>query len=563
MEKELTQKIPETGSHISNFKNVPPYTSLLTHGQDAVTALAKEKENNLVALRLKDGSAFLLSIPSEQNKVSWYALLERLKSKGYTLRGYATCTTEVMRMILFDINRMSKEKARQVIQDAEVVNDLVNNSAPIGWFKDLLASVMLIGASDIHLEYRGPRTIVRVRLDGLMREYTAVPRQIAVDGISAIFNIVAEEHSRSEGAFNESLAQQAMIPLKIGSEIVNLRFQSHPAVEGFDVVIRILRTNNSERSKKLNLNTLGYTDSQVELINLALGNAWGGVFIAGITGSGKTTTLNALLKNMAEVGNRKIISIEDPVEYQVEGVSHFSIQRKVAGDETNNPFKGAMMAFLRMDPDVGMFGEIRDQLSAEMALNAIQTGHKILTTVHATSALGVVGRLTSKSLGLLRENVCTPEFISTLIYQVLTPINCPHCKIRAIDVMPEHQLMEYKHYFELDINQLYCASESGCTSCRKPNIDYSKSKRVGVNGVKVNAEVITPDDEMHTLLGQGKDIEARRIWRKKRTSPYDSPDMNGKEAWGHALYDMSQGLIDPYYFEMNFGAPKLFSFALD
>lgn len=221
------------------------------------------------------------------------------------------------------------------------------------------------------------------------------------------------------------------------------------------------------------------------------------------------------------------------------------------------------MAFLRMDPDVGMFGEIRDQLSAEMALNAIQTGHKILTTVHATSALGVVGRLTSKSLGLLRENVCTPEFVSTLVYQVLTPINCPHCKILATDVMPEHDLLEYKKYFDLNINKIYCASESGCTHCRKPNIDYSKSTRVGVNGVKVNAEVITPDDEMYTLLSEAKDIEARRIWRKKRTMPYDDPDMIGKEAWGHALYDMSQGLIDPYYFEMNFGAPKLFSFALD
>lgn len=342
-------------------------------------------------------------------------------------------------MILFDINSMSKEKARQVMQDAEVVNNLVNNSAPIGWFKDLLASVMLIGASDIHLEYRGPRTNVRVRLDGLMRDYTAVPRQIAVDGASAVFNIVAEEHSRSEGAFNESLAQQAMIPLNIGSELVNLRFQSHPAVEGFDVVMRILRTNNSERSKKLDLNRLGYTHSQVDLINLALGSAWGGVFIAGVTGSGKTTTLNAMLKQLAQIGNRKIISIEDPVEYQVEGVSHFSIQRKVTGDEASNPFKGAMMAFLRMDPDVGMFGEIRDQLSAEMALNAIQTGHKILTTVHATSALGIVGRLTSKSLGLLRENVCTPEFISTLVYQVLTPINCPDCKVLALDVMPEQK----------------------------------------------------------------------------------------------------------------------------
>ena len=181
----------------------------------------------------------------------------------------------------------------------------------------------------------------------------------------------------------------------------------------------------------------------------------------------------------------------------------------------------------------------------------------------SSDLLGVVGRLTSKSLGLLRENVCTPEFVSTLVYQVLMPINCPDCKIPAIEVMPEHQLLEYKRYFDLNIHHIYCASEAGCPNCRKPNIDYSKSTRVGVKGVKVNAEVITPDDDMYALLSEAKDIDARRLWRKKRTAPYDNPDMMGKEAWGHALYDMSQGLIDPYYFEMNFGAPKLFAFALD
>jgi general secretion pathway protein E len=552
-------KLPQTGAHITNYKDIPTFSSLLSHGHESITTVTKEKERSLVALRLKDGGAFLLSTPDELNKVSWFALRERLKGKGYELRGHATCSEEMIDMLLHDLTRLSKEAARQVVQDADVVNTLVNKSVPIGWFKDLLASAMLIGASDLHLEFRGPRCNIRVRLDGLMREFTAVPKQIAVDGVSAIYNIIAEERSRSEGAFNASLAQQAMIPITVGTELVSLRFQSHPAVDGLDVVIRVLRTNNSERSKQLNLNLLGYTESQVEALNMALGSAWGGIFIAGITGSGKTTTLNTMLTQLAKLGSRKIVSIEDPVEYQVEGVSHLSVQRSVTGDETSNPFKSAMMAFLRMDPDIGMFGEIRDELSAEMALGAIQTGHKILTTVHATSALGVVGRLTSKSLGLIRENVCSPEFISTLVYQVLTPINCPYCKVRAMDVMPAAELVEYQKYFGLDVRTIYCASDEGCEHCRKANIDYSKSKRVGVTGVKVNAEVITPDEEMYVLLNAGKDIEARRLWRSKRIAPFDSPDMLGKEAWGHALYDMSQGLVDPYYFQMNFGAPKLFA----
>lgn len=384
-----------TGQYISNFKDVPTFSNLLTHGHEAVTTVPREKERTLVALGLDDKGYFLLCMPEEQNKVAWFALRERLKARGYMPRGHATCSEEVMNVLLRDVGRVSKETARQIEQDAGVVNDIVNESQPIGWFRDVLASCINLGATDLHFELRGNRAMVRVRLDGLMRELTAVPYQIALDGISAVYNIIAEERSRSEGVFNQSLAQQAMIPFALGSETVNLRFQSHPAVSGMDVIMRILRTNKDGR-KKLSLDTLGYTPSQIDALQTAVGSSWGGIFIAGITGSGKTTTLNTLLTQLAQEGNRKIVSIEDPVEYHVNGVSHLSIQRSVNGDESANPFKGAMMAFLRMDPDVGMFGEIRDEFSAEMALGAIQTGHKILTTVHATSALGVVDRLTSK-----------------------------------------------------------------------------------------------------------------------------------------------------------------------
>lgn len=543
--------------HITNYKDLPSYAGILTHGPEAALSVPKDKA--LMALRLKDGSALMLALPSEHHKVAWFALRENLMKAGYVICGYATCTQDIFDMVLHDIKRLSKADAEQLIQDAAVIRSLETGSVPITWFKNILSTVMQIGASDLHIEFRGPRALMRVRLDGLMREFSAAPAQVAMDGVSAVFNIIAEERSRSEGSFNTGMAQQAMIPIAVGTENVNLRFQSHPAVEGLDVVMRILRTKQGSQAQHLDLQRLGYTPSQIETLSVALGSAWGGVFIAGITGSGKTTTLNTMLTQLAQKGDRKIVSIEDPVEYQVEGVSHLSIQRSVSGDEGSNPFKGAMMAFLRMDPDVGMFGEIRDSLSAEMALGAIQTGHKILTTVHATSALGVIGRLTSKALGLLRENVCSPEFISTLVYQVLTPINCPQCKVRGVDAMSVEDLKIYETYFQIPAEYIYCASEQGCPHCRKPNIDYSKSKHVGVKGVKVNAEVITPDEDMYLLLNQGKDIEARRVWRSKRKSGFCSPDMLGKEAWGHALYDLSQGLIDPYYFEMNFGSPKIFA----
>ena len=300
----------------------------------------------------------------------------------------------------------------------------------------------------------------------------------------------------------------------------------------------------------------------------ALASAWGGVFVAGVTGSGKTTTLNALMTMLARDGSRKLFTIEDPVEYETPGVSHLSIQRGAAGGAA--PFHGARLAFLRMDPDVGLFGEIRDGLSASMAQAAIQTGHKILSTVHATSALGIVGRLSSRLLGLAREDLCDPEFLSALVYQVLMPINCEHCKRPAAAVMGADALQTFQAGFGLDPVKIYCASAQGCTHCRRPGIDYGEGllpgpgragladdAHDGTAGVKVGAEVIVPDLRLLDLLRQGRDAEARRHWRRRRRAPFTDADMDGKDAWGHVLYDVALGRVDPFHFERTFGSAAL------
>ena len=545
--------------HYSSYKDLPPYVTLLSHGSSALVSFTESKKRALAALGNKDGGFFLVSIPEERNSLTWYHVVNTLKAKGHKFRGFATVSTDIIDLLLYEQDSMGDGVVDQIQRDVAVVQEILAVSVPIEWFKNTMNACINLGASDVHFELRGATAKLRVRLDGIMRVLTAVPVRIAMDGISACYNLIAQEGSRSEVAFNARVAQVAMIPLNIRGEMVTLRFQSHPAVDGLDVTMRILRSARSDQAHLLDLVRLGYTSSQMVLLNEAVGTAWGGIFVAGATGSGKTTTLNTLVTQLARDGNRKIISIEDPVEYQVEGVSHLSVQRLGAADRDQNPFHDAMMAFLRMDPDVGMFGEIRDSISAEMALAAIQTGHKILTTVHATSAIGVISRLTSKIIGLSRESVCNPEFISALVYQVLTPLNCPHCKQPAARVMPPEALAGYRDVFGLDTASFYCASDEGCTHCRKAGIDYSHSRRLGVRGVKVHAEVLVPDLDLLLLLSQGKDIEARRVWRARRKTAFSDPNMDGKEAWGHALYDMCQGVIDPYYFEVNFGAPTAFS----
>lgn len=554
--------------HIVDYQQLPPYTRVLSVGSDSkvdknrarMLIVPKEKVSELVALGLPDRRFFILSSEMELRSPDWYFLISKGKTLGLEFAGYATASAEVFDLI----NRQQAQPVSETAkQDARVIDQIVTKSQPLEWFRGIVQRCLLVGASDIHLELRNGVATLRVRLDGMMRHLAGYPAQVALEGISAAYTVLAEERSRTEVAFNASVAQAAMIPLDLPQQRLTLRYQSHPAVGGFDVVIRILKSSgSSSQSRILTLEKLGFTEWQVNQLEGAMGSAWGGLFIAGITGSGKTTTLNTLLASLTRNASRKLITIEDPVEYELPGVTHMSIQRKAENAAGSDPFHAAMLAFLRMDPDVGLFGEIRDQVSAQMAQAAIQTGHKILSTVHATSALGIISRLSSDGIGLKRQDLCSPEFISALVYQVLVPINCPHCKIPAREVMSPEALQVYTTAFGLNPDTIYCASDSGCGHCRKPGIDYSASERNGTSGVKVGAEIIVPDGRMLEMLTTGRDMEARRYWRSRQAEGFASADMDGKEAWGHVLFDVSEGTVDPYYFERTFGSAALLARSL-
>ncbi|OWQ92138.1 hypothetical protein CDN99_07245 [Roseateles aquatilis] len=568
----------------------------------------RHKRDRLAALGLAGGRFLLLSAIDEVHGTPWYHLIQAGKALGLDYAGHRTAdpvvfaalaTTDELPGALPATSRAdtasdggegaggggatalhartdrirttdatdgvgSSEPTADERQAAETARDIeamVARSSPLEWFRAVIQRCMNAGASDLHLEVRDAIAHARVRLDGRMRPLGRYPARIAVDGISAAYTMLAEERSRSEVAFNGAVPQAAMIPLDFGRTRLTLRYQSHPAVGGLDVVIRLLRAAGGGRPRLGTLETLGYTPWQARRLNEALASAWGGVFVAGVTGSGKTTTLNTMMALLAREGSRKLFTIEDPVEYETAGVSHLSIQRgAVAGAD---PFHAAMLAFLRMDPDVGLFGEIRDALSAGMAQAAIQTGHKILSTVHATSALGILGRLSSRLLGLAREDLCDPEFISALVYQVLMPLNCEHCKRPAVRVMSPDALQVWRDGFGIDPLTIHCASANGCTHCRRPGIDYppgaddDTDARNGTAGVKVGAEVIVPDLRLLDLLRQGRDAEARRHWRRRRTASFTDPDMDGKDAWGHVLHDVAAGRVDPFHFERTFGSALL------
>lgn len=559
---------PSSSRHLTDYAQLPPFDRVLSVVSDNVMAgrderqvrVSRDKENKLMALALPAHRFLVLSTEDELRSPDWYHVVQAGKRLGYDFQGFYTASPDIFELIAY---RSQRHDGDSEGESARAIETMVANSSPLEWFRTVVHRCVLAGASDLHLELRGEIGRARVRLDGLMRTLGSFPARIVLDGVSAAYTVLAEENSRSEVAFNGGVPQAAMIPLDLPDMRLTLRYQSHPAVGGMDVVMRILRSNSASRIQQLTLDKLGFTPWQVDRLHDALSSAWGGIFVAGITGSGKTTTLNTMLAYLAQEGTRKLITIEDPVEYELAGASHLSIQRgALESAPGSNPFHGAMLSFLRMDPDVGLFGEIRDSLSANMAQVAIQTGHKILSTVHATSALGVVSRLNSHIVGLQRDDLCSPEFMSALVYQVLIPLNCDHCKVPARHVMSPEALDIYVKGFGLQADTIFCASDRGCPHCRKPLIDYSTGERNGTHGLKVGAEVIVPDLRLLELLLERRDLEARRYWRSRQKSPFTDPDMDGKEAWGHVLYDLSQGRVDPFYFERTFGRASLLAQSL-
>ncbi len=545
-------------NHIEDYIHLPVFQSVLSHGNKPLLSIPSAQREKLIALSVEAQRFMVLCLPSEYRSTGWFNVIEQGKRLKLGFAGAYTCSLDIMQTLLqqhvYEKDAMQQQKAMD--HERETMAKIIQDSAPLGWLNGIVAHCMQLGSSDIHFEVRGDIALLRVRLDGLMRLVKHLPSRMVISGLSAGYTVLSQEGSSSEVAFNAGLPQSTMIPMDVHGQKLQLRYQSHPSVGGFDVTIRILRTGKASHADLPQIDKLGYTPWQIAQLQETTQSAWGGVFIAGITGSGKTTTLTALLSQLASQGQRKIISIEDPVEYMVPGVSHFSIQRQSKGS-AHNPFESAMMAFLRMDPDVGMFGEIRDRISGQMAHAAIQTGHKLLTTVHATSALGIVARLTSQHIGLLREDVCNAEFLSTLVYQVLMPLNCEKCKVSALSVLPVQTLVEYEKYFGLDVAQLRCASDAGCSHCQVPGLEVATGGHAGVKGVKVCAEVLALDNTMLSLLQHNNDLEARNHWLGLRQVGFDQEDMLGKEAWGHALFDMSQGRIDPYHFERTFGAPAV------
>lgn len=254
-----------------------------------------------------------------------------------------------------------------------------------------------LAASDIHLETQNTNVRIRFRIDGVLHPIAVLSIEkyrVLVSAIASAGNISTASPDAQQGHISQK------VRMADGAEVaVNLRLETVPTINGIDIVMRLFNMNQ----EMYNLDRLGLSEVERRVVDEIIAKPSGLVLVVGPTGSGKTTTLYSML-NSLNSEERKIITIEDPVEYQFQGISQISVNSKSAG-ETN--FAERLRAVLRLDPDIVMVGEIRDMDTAKTALQASLTGHLVLSTFHASSAAAALTRM----MDVIGQN---PLFVSAI-----------------------------------------------------------------------------------------------------------------------------------------------------
>lgn len=332
----------------------------------------------------------------------------------------------------------------------------------------LIQEAKNLKSSDIHIEKYENKCRVRIRIDGLMVERYL----LKADEYPALINKV--KISANLDIAEKRLPQDGRINFRHNSHQFDIRASILPTLYGEKVVLRLLNNDATD----IDLNSLGFSDLDLENYLQGIKKPNGIVLISGPTGSGKTTTLYATLK-LLNKETRNILTIEDPVEYTLEGINQVQLKESIGLN-----FPAALRTFLRQDPDVIMVGEIRDTDTANMAIRAALTGHLVLSTIHTNSAWGTVSRLIDMQI----PSFLVANTLNTSVAQRLVRLLCPHCKssVAFNESLYPKQFKPYR-----PINTHYVAS--GCEHCY-----YT-----GYKGRKAVYEVIPIDQELAIEIKNG------------------------------------------------------------
>ncbi|MFH7349008.1 type II secretion system ATPase GspE [Acinetobacter variabilis] len=452
-----------------------------------------------VLLRYEGDQAFIV----RRDNTSMLALQEARRLLGHPAQ-YQHCTEQEFNQLLSSSFAGDSGESQQVaagledhpdllsladsVPEAEDLMDQEDDAPIVRLINALLSEAIRVGASDIHVESFEKRLSVRLRVDGQLREIVQPRRELAPLLVSRIKVMAKLDIAEKR------IPQDGRISLRLAGREVDVRVSTLPSSYGERVVMRLL----DKQAGRLNMTHLGLMNNDYDRLKALVHRPHGIILVTGPTGSGKTTTLYAALSDLND-GSKNILTAEDPVEYQLEGIGQTQVNTKV--DMT---FARALKAMLRQDPDVVMVGEIRDLETAEIAVQASLTGHLVLSTLHTNTAIGAVTRL--KDMGI--EPFLLSSSLIGVVAQRLVRTLCPHCATwKDADAFEKNLFEHIEHPQDLRLPQPH-----GCERCGN----------TGFSGRTAIYEIVPVDEHMRRLIhGNAAEYELETYARQQSGSIRD------------------------------------------
>ena len=355
-----------------------------------------------------------------------------------------------------------------------------DNSPAVRLVNTVLIKASSVSASDIHFEPYEDETIVRIRMDGVLHDYTKIPSTLYQEVVSRI-KVMARLN-----VAEKRIPQDGKIRVRIGSKDYDIRVSTIPTVHGERIVLRLLEKTGT----LLTLDELGLSKEDANKVKRLAQRPYGIVLVTGPTGAGKSTTLYAMLLHIKNP-RKNIITIEDPVEYQIKGISQIQVNPKVG-----LTFATGLRSILRQDPDVVMVGEIRDPETAEVAVQAALTGHLVLSTLHTNDAPSAITRL--KDMGI--EPFLIASSLEGIVAQRLVRKICEKCR------EPYEPSEEELRELGISEGKPIFYRGRGCEHC----LGTGYRGRTGI------FEVLELDEELKKLINRTQDSnEIKKIAKQK------------------------------------------------
>ncbi len=511
---------------LHSLEQLNGYSDVISHHDDSPIALQlSEGERFVVAvLLLNDDEVSLITTRWSSHEV--FSVLSKIDRSGLKI------DTQNIHLVTQNLFNVVVSKNRNI---KKITAENVDDNDALKQFRSLVeyAVIRKHPASDIHAEFDEENGRLRMRINGFLEYCMDMLTADAYKIFGAAWYSYVHDKAKEAGSSfqpDQPQAGNGCVELDEGRQVL-FRWQSKPAGQsGFDIIIRLLSAEGELRI--IPLEEAGYHTDQLDLIYSAANTKGGAIIFSGDTGSGKSTSLAALMDLIHTLRPKSsLVSLENPREYNIPNVRQTTVR--------DSHFADWLKIMLRCDYETLMTGEVRTESEVKGFARSVMAGHQGLTTIHTADAMTIIQRL--EDLGIPREILGGKRFLNLLVHQALIPTLCQHCKKSFVfsDEAKDNRLRARLKDVGISETTIYGHGE-GCEHCQSD---------LGVAGRTVVAEIIKPTSNMKTLIAKGEDLDALDIWAKR----YEEHPILGKPAIAHAIYKIKQGITSPQLVEFIMG----------